>query len=64
MTMRTFGLGCVNKDDDGDAASHTIAELKTIELFSLTTVNLLTDNSGYNVITLNDGSIVYSPTIG
>lgn len=46
------------------AAAHTQTELATITLLGLSTDNMLTDNAGYDIITENDGSILYSPTIG
>ena len=41
----------------------TKVELETIEELGLTTNNMLTDNSGRSVITLNDGQILYNGTI-
>lgn len=41
----------------------TQVELETIEELGLTTDNMLTDNSGRAVITLNDGQILYNGTI-
>lgn len=42
---------------------HTQNELKTIELLSLSTTNLMTDASGRDVIVLNDGQLIYQGTI-
>lgn len=44
--------------------NHTADELKTIELLGLGTDNLLTDESEYNLITMNNGELVFSPTEG
>ena len=46
------------------ASAQTLVELKTIEILNLTTNNMLTSNSGYDIITSNSGEILYSPTEG
>lgn len=51
-------------DSVGDPINHTVAELKTIELLGLSTDNLLTDNSGYDLIVTNSGELTFSPTEG
>lgn len=42
---------------------HAETELKTIELLGLSTTNMLTDSSGYDLILASDGSILFTPTI-
>ena len=42
---------------------HTSNELKTVELLELTTTNLLTDDSGRDVIVMNDGQLIYQGSI-
>ena len=56
--------GGVRHIPDLVAEMHTANELKTIELLGLTTVNLVTDDTDYDVIITNCGDIVYSPVEG
>ena len=42
---------------------HTANELKTIELLGLTTNNMLTMNNNYDIVTDNEGEILFSPEI-
>ncbi len=42
---------------------HTQNELTTISLLNLTTTNLMTDDSGRDIIVMNDGQLVYHEDI-
>ncbi len=44
--------------------THIANEFKTIELLGLTFLNIVTDDTGYDIIVTNCGDIVYSPTEG
>lgn len=43
--------------------AHTENELKTIQILSLTTANLVTDATGRNVVTTRCGDIVYAGSV-
>ena len=44
--------------------THTANEFKTLEVLGLTSANIVTDDTGYDIIVTNCGDIVYSPTEG
>lgn len=48
---------------DAACVAHTMTELKTIEVLGLSTNNIITTNDDYNLITTNDGELIFTPTI-
>ncbi len=54
----------LSRKGGGGTSSQTLVELKTIEFFNLPTNNMLTSNSGYDIIVSNSGEIIYSPVEG
>ena len=51
------------KSDDQTAQLHTANELSTITLLNLPTNNMLTTNNDYDILTDNEGEILFAPDI-
>lgn len=48
---------------DAACAAKTAADLKAIETLGLSTTNLVTTNNDYDLVVMNDGSLIFTPTI-
>ena len=44
--------------------AHIANEFKTIELLGLPFLNIVTDDTGYDILVTNEGDLIYTPTEG